>query len=205
MFHVCTSNGLGYCAECRREGASLASPVASLVSALRAVRAFLKARASASRAAHGLAADAAGMGLDSVAKATTALVGALAGAESPGTLRDLVSRLETYKGEVVRASEGSRRRAAKAAAKAAKAQAVKVAAQAERIALRASMDATYRVWIKFARGAHSVVVSREAPKGHREARASVKVRGDAPGLRYGAAERIRDGIKGKLAAPRRHA
>ena len=80
-----------------------------------------------------------------------------------------------------------------------------IASQAETFALRASMDATWRVWIRFARGAHDVRLSREAPKGYQEARASRKVRGDSPGLRYGAAERIADGIGRKLAPVARRA
>ena len=51
-------------------------------------------------------------------------------------------------------------------------------AQASLIAKRGSMDATYRVWIKFARGASDLVIATDAPKGYREARASRKVRGD---------------------------
>jgi hypothetical protein len=107
--------------------------------------------------------------------------------------------------EAQRAAEGAARRAIKAAEKAAKVKAAGIAAQASLIALRVSQDATYRVWIRFARGAHAILIATVAPKGFREARASVKVRGDSPGLRYGAAERIRDGISRKMAAPRRHA
>jgi len=204
MFHVCTSNGLGFCMACRSEGASLASPVAGNVSALRATLAFLVERSRLSKVAQGLAADAAGMGLATAAKALTGLVSPLATCHDASTLRSLSARMDRNRSEIERTAEGRARRAAKASAKAAKAKAAGIAAQASLIALRVSQDATYRVWIKFARGAHAVQIATEAPKGFREARASIKVRGEAPGLRYGAAERIRDGIQRKLAPARRH-
>jgi hypothetical protein len=104
------------------------------------------------------------------------------------------------KAEAERAAAAATRREIANKAKAAKIQKERIATQAALFTKRTSMDATYRVWIKFARGAHDLRIASEAPKGYRESRASAKVRGENPGLRYRECESIRDGIARKFAA-----
>ena len=201
MFHNCVSNGFGFCMTCRREGASLASPVTAPLKALRARRAFVRERAMLARSAFGLARDAGGMGLATVASACDKLTPALASAETREALAPLISKLDTYKGEIVRASEGARKRAEKAAEKAEKAVAERIAAQARLIALRASAT-LYVVAIRFAGGAHDlriVAVGEPLPKGFRESRACQRTRGAALGLRHRDAETVRDGVARKMA------
>jgi hypothetical protein len=209
--HGCASGPGGTCPACNSGPVLIFAESSSegrtkrAAPALVTARAFVADRSRLSKVAHGLAKDAAGIGLVTASKALAGLVEPLATASDRKALGSLTARMERNRSEIEKATEGRARRAAKATAKAAKRHAKRIAAQASLIALRVSQDATYRVWIRFARGAHAILIATEAPKGFREARASVKVRGDSPGLRYGAAERIRDGISRKMAAPRRHA
>lgn len=92
------------------------------------------------------------------------------------------------------------RRIGKRALKSDKRQAKRIALQAETIALRVSMGLEWLIVVKFVGGARDIrIVGVDAiPKGYQESRACRKTRGDAPGLRYIAAERVRDNIIRKM-------
>jgi hypothetical protein len=205
--HVCASGAGGTCPACNSGPVLSLLPVgtdglASNVSGVRRVRRFLRDRAETARRLRAVASDAVGSGLPDVAKAASKAAPLAAVAYTAQALAPLTRKADTLTGEVRRVAEARARRAETAKAKAAKAQAERVADQAALFALRASMDATYRVWIRFARGAHAIKVATEAPKGFREARASRKVRGDRPGMRFREAETLAANIERKMGASR---
>jgi len=111
--------------------------------------------------------------------------------------------------EAERHAEGIARRAARASKRAAKAQAAKIADQSAIFALRASQDATWRVFVIFRDGAHSVSVGRPVegvfltrhgkPVQGQESRKGRRWRGDATGLLYREAEQCSDQLRVNLA------
>lgn len=119
--------------------------------------------------------------------------------------RKCEARKATARCEAYRAAEGAERRAERAAEIAAKAQKVQTAAQAVRIALRGSQAREWIVAIRFARGAHDVVIAKvdAVPAGYRESRASAQTRGNVPALRWHEAETVQAGIVRKLPKGRR--
>lgn len=183
MFHVCTSNASGFCMACKRERASLASPVSSAVKALRAVRGFLTDLAACERDAHAF-------GLSGVSRGLAKVYSA------PGKLSTLRGKLAVYQGEVDKAHQGAVKRAEQAD----KAKARKIAAQASLIALRASQAREWTVAVRFLRAAHDVRLCKAdaLPKGYSESKAARKVRGDQPALLYREAERLADNLARKL-------
>lgn len=84
--------------------------------------------------------------------------------------------------------------------KRAKSQAFRAKIQAATIAHRVSMGLEWLIVVKFAGGARDIRIVKvgETPKGYAESRACRKTRGEAPGLRFITAERVRDNIIRKM-------
>jgi hypothetical protein len=208
--HVCRSNDFGQCGPC------LAFPGRLLTARGSVTTETLETLTGAERRRIGRKA------IKVAAQNAKREALALAAAQAAQAVADAAEREARRKrGAAAHEAEKAARGAAARKAKAAKRErieaAARIAAQAALIALRVSQDATWRVFVLFAHGTHEVSAARpvETPEGvrwlteenrpvlGRETRVSRKVRGDAPGIRFGGyqgAELIRDGQAKAFAA-----